>query len=292
MRSKQVSPGFTWARRGTRDFMYLELVLEACACVIVWDGQEEETVGGSLQLPLLEIHSDQHQQKAPTLQCLSRPGIVVCAANTDRVRTSLCANSSDATRVEVLLPEVVRATQRVLLLEYFDGLRLNNRAALDAHGVDRQRLVEVICRAYARQIYVDGFFNADPHPGNFLGELSKTKTLSLFGGVVRSLPAYTFARLSSFLSFGPPSWPERASAAVRCSVEGPSPRSHPARLRADQDAAPGHEGRPRQTAPRRGRGQPCCNMPCCEFDEGTQFLLFYSILKLRVVKRRNVIQGQ
>ncbi|GAQ87218.1 ABC1 family protein [Klebsormidium nitens] len=90
------------------------------------------------------------------------------AANTDRVRTSLSADASAATRVEVLLPAVVRATQRVLLLEFFDGLRLNNRAALDAHGVDRQRLVEVICRAYARQIYVDGFFNADPHPGNFL----------------------------------------------------------------------------------------------------------------------------
>lgn len=46
-----------------------------------------------------------------------------------------------------------------------DGIRLNDKASLDEYGVDKQKLVEEITRAYAHQIYVDGFFNGDPHPG-------------------------------------------------------------------------------------------------------------------------------
>lgn len=54
-----------------------------------------------------------------------------------------------------------------------DGIRLNDVESLDAFGVDKQKIVEEITRAYAHQIFVDGFFNGDPHPGivlmNFFG---------------------------------------------------------------------------------------------------------------------------
>lgn len=46
-----------------------------------------------------------------------------------------------------------------------DGIRLNDYESLEAFGVDKQKIVEEITRAYAHQIYVDGFFNGDPHPG-------------------------------------------------------------------------------------------------------------------------------
>lgn len=46
-----------------------------------------------------------------------------------------------------------------------DGIRLNDSASLEAYGIDKQKVVEEITRAYAHQIYVDGFFNGDPHPG-------------------------------------------------------------------------------------------------------------------------------
>ncbi|XP_052170060.1 uncharacterized protein LOC127786603 [Diospyros lotus] len=74
-----------------------------------------------------------------------------------------CANF-----VDVLIPEVIQSTEKVLILEYMDGIRLNDSKSLEALGVDRQKLVEEITRAYAHQIYIDGFFNGDPHPGNFL----------------------------------------------------------------------------------------------------------------------------
>lgn len=59
----------------------------------------------------------------------------------------------------------VQSTEKVLVLEYMDGVRLNDVEKLKALGVDMQQLVESITRSYAHQIYVDGFFNADPHPG-------------------------------------------------------------------------------------------------------------------------------
>lgn len=49
-----------------------------------------------------------------------------------------------------------------------DGIRLNDLESLEAYGVDKQKLIEEITRAYAHQIYVDGFFNGDPHPGTLL----------------------------------------------------------------------------------------------------------------------------
>jgi aarF domain-containing kinase len=49
-----------------------------------------------------------------------------------------------------------------------DGIRLNDNDSLEAYGVDKQKLVEEITRAYAHQIYIDGFFNGDPHPGNYM----------------------------------------------------------------------------------------------------------------------------
>ena len=55
-----------------------------------------------------------------------------------------------------------------------DGIRLNDLDALEAFGVDKKKLVEEITRAYAHQIYVDGFFNGDPHPGTLSLSLPST----------------------------------------------------------------------------------------------------------------------
>ncbi|KAH9306761.1 hypothetical protein KI387_011165, partial [Taxus chinensis] len=77
------------------------------------------------------------------------------------------SDSSD-NHVDVLIPEVIQSSNKILVLEYMDGVRLNDKAAIEALGVDKQHLAEWITRAYAHQIYIDGFFNGDPHPGNFL----------------------------------------------------------------------------------------------------------------------------
>ncbi|KAF5726315.1 putative Ubiquinone biosynthesis protein coq-8 [Tripterygium wilfordii] len=73
-----------------------------------------------------------------------------------------------ANQVDVLMPEVIQSTEKVLILEYMDGIRLNDSKSLEEFSINKQKVVEEITRAYAHQIYVDGFFNGDPHPGNFL----------------------------------------------------------------------------------------------------------------------------
>ncbi|XP_038896599.1 aarF domain-containing protein kinase 1-like [Benincasa hispida] len=91
--------------------------------------------------------------------------------------------------VNVFIPEVVQSTERVLIFEYMDGIRLNDSASLEAYGIDKQKIVEEITRAYAHQIYVDGFFNGDPHPGNFL--ISKEpphRPILLDFGLTKKLP--------------------------------------------------------------------------------------------------------
>lgn len=94
------------------------------------------------------------------------------AENTRKVSRNLgCKNKNDVmpgNQVDVLIPEIIQSTEKVLILEYMDGVRLNDCESLKAFGIDKQKLVEEITRAYAHQIYVDGFFNGDPHPGNFL----------------------------------------------------------------------------------------------------------------------------
>ncbi|KAI5394035.1 uncharacterized protein LOC127097645 [Lathyrus oleraceus] len=95
------------------------------------------------------------------------------AENTRTVAKNLgCRNQHDGNlnpnRVDVLIPDVIQATEKILVLEYMDGIRLNDLESLQAYGVNKQKIVEEITRAYAHQIYIDGFFNGDPHPGNFL----------------------------------------------------------------------------------------------------------------------------
>lgn len=60
-----------------------------------------------------------------------------------------------------------QSAEKVIIFEYMDGVRLNDFNSLQDLGVDKKKLVEEITRAYAHQIYVDGFFNGDPHPGTY-----------------------------------------------------------------------------------------------------------------------------
>ncbi len=57
-------------------------------------------------------------------------------------------------------------TRRVLVMEYVEGIPINQKEKLLAAGYDLKELAERLCANYAKQILEDGFFHADPHPGN------------------------------------------------------------------------------------------------------------------------------
>ena len=61
-------------------------------------------------------------------------------------------------------------TAHVLTLERIRGIKINDLAALDAAGIDRQALAERATHLLLQMVFEDGFFHADPHPGNFFIE--------------------------------------------------------------------------------------------------------------------------
>lgn len=58
------------------------------------------------------------------------------------------------------------ASPRVLTLEYLPGIKISHYEALEAAGLDRRRLAVLGAKAYLHQLLTNGFFHADPHPGN------------------------------------------------------------------------------------------------------------------------------
>jgi len=55
---------------------------------------------------------------------------------------------------------------RVLALEYVPGIKISHYEALEAAGVDRKLVARLGAEAYLHQLLNNGFFHADPHPGN------------------------------------------------------------------------------------------------------------------------------
>lgn len=83
-----------------------------------------------------------------------------------QVAGEIAANLADDPGVVV--PEVVasHSTSRVLTMSYRPAVPILDRAGLQRIGADPAEVLEILARAYARQVFVDGLFHADPHPGN------------------------------------------------------------------------------------------------------------------------------
>lgn len=82
--------------------------------------------------------------------------------------STLSAAMADFPRIFVPAPIEDYTSSRVLTMEYVSGKKITALSPLARMDVDGQGLAEELFRAYLRQILVDGFFHADPHPGNVL----------------------------------------------------------------------------------------------------------------------------
>ncbi|HEX8089793.1 MAG TPA: AarF/ABC1/UbiB kinase family protein [Blastocatellia bacterium] len=60
------------------------------------------------------------------------------------------------------------STGRVLVMEFISGTKVSDLAGLRAAGHEPRRINELLYRTYFKQLLEDGFFHADPHPGNLL----------------------------------------------------------------------------------------------------------------------------
>lgn len=78
------------------------------------------------------------------------------------------AKNRDVVFVEV--PRLYReyTTTQVLVMEYVDGLAIDDKADLLANGYDLSEIGAKFVDNFVKQVIDDGFFHADPHPGNVM----------------------------------------------------------------------------------------------------------------------------
>jgi predicted unusual protein kinase regulating ubiquinone biosynthesis (AarF/ABC1/UbiB family) len=74
-------------------------------------------------------------------------------------------------------------TSRVMVTSFVAGVKVGDVAALAAQGVDRRALARQIVQVFCQQIFVDGVYHADPHPGNMLVGPEGELVLLDFGAV-------------------------------------------------------------------------------------------------------------
>ena len=68
----------------------------------------------------------------------------------------------------IAFPEVEwhLTTPRVLVMEYVEGIQIDETDKLLSEGYDLKEICEKLAANYVKQVINDGFFHADPHPGN------------------------------------------------------------------------------------------------------------------------------
>jgi ubiquinone biosynthesis protein len=88
------------------------------------------------------------------------------AAAIERIAANFRGRDDPAVR----FPRVMTAfsTARVLTTEWIEGIKVADVERLQAAHVDRRQAARLCVDAYCQQIFVDGVYHADPHPGNLL----------------------------------------------------------------------------------------------------------------------------
>lgn len=117
------------------------------------------------------------------------------AQNIDQLRDTLSAIRGART------PKVYweHITPRVLTMEFINGMKIVDLAAIEAAGFDRRRLADTFVEAMVHQILIAGFFHADVHPGNVFVERKTGDIVFLDVGMTGRLSARQRTELVNLL---------------------------------------------------------------------------------------------
>ncbi len=88
---------------------------------------------------------------------------------------------------DFLFPKVYwnLSSERVLTLQFMEGIKISNLEALKSLKLNPSEVASKIIHAYCRQIFIDGLYHADPHPGNFMVSAEGKIIFMDFGAVAR-----------------------------------------------------------------------------------------------------------
>ncbi|MEA3272172.1 MAG: AarF/ABC1/UbiB kinase family protein [Patescibacteria group bacterium] len=95
----------------------------------------------------------------------------------DRFRENLKDNP------QIKIPEIYwdYTTPRILTMEFIKGARIDNEKEMKRLEIDSKELADVGLKVLLKQMFIDGFFHADPHPGNFFALKNNVLCLYDFG---------------------------------------------------------------------------------------------------------------
>jgi ubiquinone biosynthesis protein len=91
----------------------------------------------------------------------------------------------EGVHLPTIYPEL--STSRVLTMEFIRGVKISDIGAIEAAGLERETVARNALRAVIKQLLIDGFFHADPHPGNILVNLQTGQINFLDCGMVGQL---------------------------------------------------------------------------------------------------------
>ena len=97
-----------------------------------------------------------------------------------------------AQQPEVVIPRVYHelSSRRVMTMELVEGLRVTDVEGMARAGIDKQAVAQKLIEIFTEQILRDGFFHADPHPGNILVQPGPRIVLLDFGLAKDFPPAF------------------------------------------------------------------------------------------------------
>jgi ubiquinone biosynthesis protein len=100
----------------------------------------------------------------------------------------------------VYIPDIYwpYTTPQILTMEFVNGIKLTNLEEITGQGLNRQLIAHRLINAYFRQIFIYGFFHADPHPGN-LSVLPGERIVFMDFGIVGKLDDETRLKISDFV---------------------------------------------------------------------------------------------
>ena len=107
------------------------------------------------------------------LETVHRSLVDLLRRETDYVHEAACMErmaKNFSEEPDILFPSVLHewTTGDILTMSFMEGVKITRLDELDRLGIDRTRLATRLVQSFYKQLFVDRYFHADPHPGNFL----------------------------------------------------------------------------------------------------------------------------
>jgi ubiquinone biosynthesis protein len=101
---------------------------------------------------------------------------------------------------EVFVPHIYweYTHKRVIVMEYVDGIKVNDLKGLKEKNIDTKKLARTVADCFMNQVFKQGYFHADPHPGNIL-VLDDSKIALIDFGMVGTIDDWMMNTLLSLL---------------------------------------------------------------------------------------------